>query len=487
MYLAKLTIGNFRKLEKVEVCFQAGLNIIVGPNNVGKTAVIDGLRALLGGQDEPIPRLSVDDVYRPKDRTPAAGIEFHYEFKGLDLDDEADFLSALVPNAEGALEAHIHVRYSDPEKTSGRLRVKRWCGPLEENVLSAEMMENLRGVYLPPLRDASLGLRPSRSSQLARLIRILADDAGRLGINQALKELDAELRKHRPLVDIQMAISGHHAKMLGAQLAQALEVGLSASDFQRFSSRLSLMVDSFEVEQNGLGFNNLIFMAVVLSELAKNPESAYRGLIVEEPEAHLHPQLQAVLLQYLQTMKAVKKGQELPAGVEQEPKAGAVVDGPSGTVTGKTGEADGTVSPSGATNGTQQEEARALESTDQPVQVFVTSHSPNFASIAKLASLICLVETAAGVTCFLPRSVVFGKGKLEKLERYLDVTRAELFFARRIIFVEGAAELMLVSVLARKCGYNLRDYAVSLISVEGLNFDCFLPFAGSIPYSFETL
>jgi putative ATP-dependent endonuclease of the OLD family len=112
------------------------------------------------------------------------------------------------------------------------------------------------------------------------------------------------------------------------------------------------------------------------------------------------------------------------------------------------------------------------------VQVFVTSHSPNFASIAKLASLVCLVETDIGVSCFLPRSVVFGKGKLPKLERYLDVTRAELFFAHRIIFVEGAAELMLVSVLAQKCGYNLRDHAVSLISVEGLNFDCFLPLFG---------
>ena len=183
------------------------------------------------------------------------------------------------------------------------------------------------------------------------------------------------------------------------------------------------MVDTFEIEQNGLGLNNLIFMAVVLSELARNQESAYRGLIVEEPEAHLHPQLQAVLLRYLENIKAM-----------QEPIA---------------------TSPNNI-----------------PVQVFVTSHSPNFASIAKLSSLICLTETDEGVSSFLPRSVVFGKGKREKLERYLDVTRAELFFARGIIFVEGAAELMLISVFAQKCGHCLRDHAVSLISVEGLNFDC---------------
>lgn len=211
--------------------------------------------------------------------------------------------------------------------------------------------------------------------------------------------------------------------MLGPQLAQLLDVGLSVSDFRGLKSRLSLLVDSFEIDQNGLGFNNLVYMAVVLSELTKNPDSCYRGLIVEEPEAHLHPQLQAVLLDYLQSIQMVEG--------------------------------------------------------EKPVQLFVTSHSPNFASIADLNSLVCLVETGTAVETFLPRSVVFEKGKREKLERYLDVTRAELFFARRVIFVEGAAELMMVSVLAKRIGFDLRQNGVSLISVEGLNFDSFLPLFGN--------
>jgi putative ATP-dependent endonuclease of the OLD family len=458
MYLCKLTICNFRKLKKFEIFFEPGLNIIVGPNNVGKTAVIDALRALLNSHDEPSPRFFEDDIFQQKGGTPATAIEFHYVFVSLNPDDEADFLPALVPNAKGELETHIHIRYSDSEKSTGKLRVKRWCGLHEENTLSGEMMENLRGVYLPPLRDAALGLRPSRSSQLARLVHILADEPGRLGIDKALKDLDVELKKHPPLVNIQAAISDHHNEMVGTQLAQALEVALSGSDFRRFSSRLSLIVDSFEIEQNGLGFNNLIFMAVILSELSRNQEPAYRGLIVEEPEAHLHPQLQAVLLRYLENIKAVKKG---------DPSSGAS-HAPAANEARSVSEAD-KAGPEDA----------ATESSKLPVQVFVTSHSPNFASIAKLSSLICMIETDQGVTSFLPRSVMFGKGKLEKLERYLDVTRAELFFARRIIFVEGAAELMLVSVLAQKCGRNLRDHGVSLISVEGLNFDCFMPLFGN--------
>ncbi len=421
VYLAKLNISNFRKLQKAELSFQPGLNVLVGANNVGKTAVVDALRALLAGHDEPYPRLDIDDVHHPKVGKPAGDIVFEYVFRGLDPDDEADFLAALKPGTAGDLEAHITIRYAEADK-AGRLRAKRWCGDHEDVGLTSDMMENLRGVYLPPLRDASQGLKPSRTSQLARLFQLLADDAGREGINVVLKELDEKLKNHQPIVNTHKAINTRHDAMLGPQLAQVLKIGLSASDFQRLASRLSLLVDAFEIEQNGLGFNNLIFMAVVLSELAKNPEASYRSLIVEEPEAHLHPQLQAVLLRYLETVQAT----------------------------------DG----------------------EKPVQLFVTSHSPNFASIADLDSLTCLVDTGAAVETFFPRTITFEKGKREKLERYLDVTRAELFFARRVIFVEGAAELMLVSVLAEKAGFKLREHAVSLISVEGLNFDSFLPLFG---------
>jgi putative ATP-dependent endonuclease of OLD family len=421
MHLSKLVIKNFRKLKHAELSFQTGLNVLVGGNNVGKTAVIDALRALLAGHDEPYPRLGEEDVHRPKGGTPSGDIVFEYVFSGLDADDEADFLAALVPDASGKLEAHIKIRYSDPDK-GGRLRAKRCCGEHEDIGLTADMMENLRGVYLPPLRDASQGLKPGRTSQLARLLQLLADEAGIDGINKELQELDGKLKAHLPIVNTHEAISTRHKTMLGPQLAQLLEVGLSASDFKSLKSRLSLVVDALEIEQNGLGFNNLIYMAVVLSELTKNPDSCYRGLIVEEPEAHLHPQLQALLLQYLQSIQAV----------------------------------DG----------------------EKPVQLFVTSHSPNFASIADLGSLVCLVDTGAAVETFLPRSVTFKKGKREKLERYLDVTRAELFFARRVIFVEGAAELMLIDALAKRMGFDLRQYGVSLISVEGLNFDSFLPLFG---------
>ena len=421
LYLASMTIKNFRRLKDVTVTFQPGLNVVVGPNNIGKTAVVDALRALLAGADDPYPRFTSDDLHQPAGGAAMGDIEFTYLFEDLSGDDEADFMHALVPDDDGNLNVRLAVTYGDPDSV-GRLKVRKWSGEHNDVAMSATMLENLRSVYLQPLRDAELGLRPSRNSQLSRLLHLLSDDQGKADIEAELEKLDVALKAQKPIKDTQAAISSRQNKMLGKQLRQKLSMELAGSDFSKLGARLSLVIDDFEIQRNGLGYNNLIFMAVVLSELAKNADAAFRGLIVEEPEAHLHPQLQSVLLRYLSNIESAQD--------------------------------------------------------EKPVQVFVTSHSPNFASIADLSSIVSLTENNGSVESFHPRDVIFEKGKREKLERYLDVTRAELFFARRCIFVEGAAELLLANLLATKSGHNLREHGVSLISVEGLNFDSFMPLFG---------
>jgi putative ATP-dependent endonuclease of OLD family len=82
------------------------------------------------------------------------------------------------------------------------------------------------------------------------------------------------------------------------------------------------------------------------------------------------------------------------------------------------------------------------------------------------------------VDTFFPREVAFEKRKKEKLQRYLNVTRAEIFFARRIILVEGAAELFMIEAMARQLGHDLKKHAISVISADGLNFDAFIPLFG---------
>lgn len=420
MYLSKITIKGFRSVSQADVHFRPGLNVLVGENNAGKTAIVDALRALLGTTEDGTLRLDECDFHVPPSGPGSADIEFRYVFSDLTLQEEADFAAALRSTATaGVHEAHFGIKYV--VSSTGRLRPRRWCGADEDSALSPEMLEDLRAVYLQPLRDPASGLRPSRTSQLARLLARLATPAEKSSIVELMQQFEEELEKQKPVKDTQDAIDRQQENMLGAELKQRLSVGLTAPDFLRIAARLQIEVDSFDVEQNGLGYNNLLYMAVVLSELETNTDVAYRALIVEEPEAHLHPQLQAVLLQFFES--------------KEEPAPG-----------------------------------------NAPVQLFVTSHSPHFASIAHLDSICCVHRAPSGIRVFCPRSVNFSPAlKKEKLQRYLDVTRAELFFARRVIFVEGTAELFLVKALAEKAGYNLKKSSVSLLSTEGLNFDCFLP------------
>jgi putative ATP-dependent endonuclease of the OLD family len=427
MYLHRLTVQGFRRLDKLELRFREGLNLLVGPNNAGKSAVIDALRILLASGDDGALRVTDLDLHVSPAGHPREHATFVYVFRCLSPDEEAGFIQALKPvHKEGEIveyEAQLSVRCSAPD-LGGRLRIKRWAGDHEEHSVSSEMLDELRAVYLPPLRDPAQGLRPGRSSQLARLIQSLSSPAAQHAVVQELRALDTTLKAMDSIQGTQTAIATRHLDMLGPTLSQSLEINLSPTDFKRIAARLGLLVSNFEVEQNGLGFNNLIYMAVVLSELSLSKEASYRALLVEEPEAHLHPQLQAVLLSYLKSVEKPAQG-------------------------------------------------------EKAVQVFLTSHSPNFAAMANIDSIGCIYQTVDAVETFFPREAIFEKRKKEKLQRYLNVTRAEIFFARKIILVEGAAELFMIEAMAKQLGYDLKKHAVSVISADGLNFDAFMPLFGS--------
>jgi putative ATP-dependent endonuclease of OLD family len=56
------------------------------------------------------------------------------------------------------------------------------------------------------------------------------------------------------------------------------------------------------------------------------------------------------------------------------------------------------------------------------------------------------------------------------LERYLDVSRAELLFCRAALLVEGASEKYLLPALARALGFDLDAYGVIVADVSGTDF-----------------
>ncbi|TFW13364.1 DUF2813 domain-containing protein [Massilia arenosa] len=428
MYLHSLEIRNFRKISRLTVPFSPGLNILLGENNVGKTTIVEALRTLLSNLDEAPVRICVDDLHDASQ----AKASFRFIFKALTVDQASEFMSAVTLEQDGTFAAAFAVEFEAPDRT-GRLKVRRYCGEQDTAPLTTEMSEQLRSVYMPPLRDASRNLKPGTRSLLARLLQRVATEPGLEHCNQILELVDAQLDGAQPIVATREAISSRYNEMLGAQLTQQLHLKLSPQDIAKVTSRLAILADGFEIERNGLGYNNLIYMAAVLGELALADEVAYRCLVVEEPEAHLHPQLQSVLLTYLQ--------------------------------------------------------AEISRNTQQHVQLFVTTHSPHFAALAQLDCLVRVNERFRTHTAFPLKQASLSVPQKRKLQRYLDITRADLFFARGVILVEGAAERALLPAIAESLGVNLRHGGITVVSTDGLNFDCFQPLFGelAIPIRLATL
>ena len=101
----------------------------------------------------------------------------------------------------------------------------------------------------------------------------------------------------------------------------------------------------------------------------------------------------------------------------------------------------------------------------QKIQIIVTTHSPNLASAIRLDNLLLVQDgkafsLAAGETELSPSDYRF-------LERFLDVTKANLFFARGVVIAEGDAENILLPTLARLMGRDFGEHGVSIVNVGG--------------------
>lgn len=421
MRLHNLHIRNFRKIEDLTINFPSGLSVIVGENNSGKTTIIDALRLMLfSGRDFNALRLNEDDFRRGTDGAP---IEVSCTFCDLKDDDEVHFLECLVDVGEGKFNARINAR-AEFNTTTRRVNVKMWGGETEGGFLPSNLYDKLTSVYLQPLRDPESGLRPGRYSQVSRLIDCLTEDEEHEQFETIAKDANDRIRELEPVRNAKNDIDAQMALIAGGELTQKTELIFSDPAFHRIIAGLQPEIEGLPFALNGLGYNNLVFTSATLGTLRRSDQFAHRSILIEEPEAHLHPHLQVLLLRHLANVAAKHEGNE--------------------------------------------------------VQVIVSTHSPILASQSPIDSIISVHEAQGKVTTVSVCSIKFeNENKLKKkLERYLDATRGEIFFARRVLMVEGIAEALLLPVLARIAGGCHKDKAVTILNVDGINFNAFLPLLG---------
>ncbi len=418
MWIKKLRIKNFRQIENLEIQFNKGLSVLVGENNCGKTTIIDALRMVLfPGRDYDSINITEDDFRRDSENST---IEISALFSGLSSQDQTRYLDCLVLREDHEFDLRFNIEIEFDSRT-GRCKYRTSGGEVGGSKPSSDHHDFIHTIYLPPLRDPNRELRPGHYSRVSKILQSNTSVSDQSEFESIAKEANEKIQSLDAIKDATTSINEQSASIAGPVLSQETELVFSDPEFSHIVAGLKPVVDDLPFHLNGLGFNNLLMASASLVLLKKSPDLSYRGLLVEEPEAHLHPHLQVLLLRQLANIAA-----------EGDKKK-------------------------------------------QPVQVVVSSHSPLLVSQAPLQSIISISQGPGSIMKASEMAAVsLSDTEQKKLKRYLDSTRSELFFAKKVILVEGISDHLIIQSLSRHLQVDLKSEAVTIVRVEGLNFDIFV-------------
>lgn len=440
MHISNIKLWNFRKFgsnselkieePNINLDLDPGLNVLIGENDSGKTAVIDAIKLVLKTESYEWIRPVDDDFCEDSDR-----FRIELVFRGMS-DGEAknftEWLGWTKISKEGEPDRFIpflRLIY-DVSRTEDRILPSDVKAGVDNDgySLDAEARDYLKTTYLKPLRDAKAELVPRKNSRLSNIFQEHEAFKGKGDSHRLVtifQQFNAEVEGYFEGIDSEGETLEDDQK--GKELKDQIDAYLKSfydqlktSEITTVDVKLKSILEKLELavkdEINpGLGTLNRLFMASELVHLNKKNWTGVRLALIEELEAHLHPQAQMQVIESLQQQK--------------------------------------------------------------DIQLILTTHSPNLASKVKLKNLV-LFDSNEGFS-LQPKMTKLSKDNYAHLERFLDVTKANLFFAKGVIFVEGWSEEILLPSIARKLkqqgviSRELTQAGVSIVNIGNIGFEHF--------------